>query len=183
MFEALVRTLPGLLSTEECSAEITRAEALGFDAAPITTVRGFVHRPEVRNNQRVMRDDPEQAARLWERLRGSVPPELEGARAVGLNERFRLYRYEPGQYFRVHSDGAFVRGPTERSRLTLLIYLNEGFTGGETQILDWGPVHPRTGLGLLFQHELFHESVALRSGRKYVLRSDVMYARTLVAAS
>jgi hypothetical protein len=175
MFEPYVRTLPHLLSAEECAEEIARAEALGFKDAPITTALGFVREPEIRNNTRVMRDDPEQAARLWERVRSVVPADLEGWGPVGLNERFRLYRYEPGQYFRIHGDGAFVRSPTERSHLTLLIYLNEGFSGGATHILDWGQVRPRTGLGLLFSHELLHESAVLLTGRKYVLRSDIMY--------
>jgi hypothetical protein len=36
-------------------------------------------------------------------------------------------------------------------------------------------VTPETGLGLLFDHYLLHEGAAVTSGRKYVLRSDVIY--------
>jgi hypothetical protein len=36
-------------------------------------------------------------------------------------------------------------------------------------------VTPAKGMALLFRHELFHEGSALAKGRKYVLRSDVMY--------
>ena len=173
----VVVTIPGLLSREECAAEIDRAEGLGFGEAPITTERGFVRAPEVRNNTRVMRDDPRQASLIWSRLCSHTPPTLPGWSAVGLNERFRLYRYTPGQYFRTHRDGCFARSSSEQSQLTLLIYLNEEFTGGETLLLDWGRVRPQTGLALIFSHRMLHESVALRSGRKYVLRSDVMYSR------
>lgn len=34
---------------------------------------------------------------------------------------------------------------------------------------------PRTGTALLFQHLLVHEGCVVRTGVKYVLRSDVMY--------
>jgi hypothetical protein len=55
-----------------------------------------------------------------------------------------------------------------------MVYLNGGFSGGET---NFGEVRvtPETGLGLLFDHYLLHEGTAVISGRKYVLRSDVMY--------
>ncbi|NJK69739.1 MAG: hypothetical protein HC941_27420 [Microcoleus sp. SU_5_3] len=36
---------------------------------------------------------------------------------------------------------------------------------------------PATGMALCFRHELQHEGDRIISGRKYVLRSDVMYAR------
>ena len=177
MFQAIVHTVPGLLSAEECQAEIDRAEALGFEEAPITTGAGFVRAPEVRNNTRVMRDDPAQSALLWERVR-AVVPEVPGWRAVGLNERFRLYRYEAGQYFKLHSDGSYRRPQGgQASQLTFMVYLNEGFGGGATRILDHSTIQPRTGMALLFAHQLLHESTALRSGRKYVLRSDVMCVR------
>jgi hypothetical protein len=30
-------------------------------------------------------------------------------------------------------------------------------------------------MALIFKHELFHEGTEVKSGKKYVLRSDVMY--------
>lgn len=61
-----------------------------------------------------------------------------------------------------------------------MIYLNEGFEGGETNFYSDGNrfrfgVRPRTGSALLFVHNLFHEGARVVSGRKYVMRSDVMY--------
>ena len=32
-------------------------------------------------------------------------------------------------------------------------------------------------MALIFEHELLHEGAAVTAGRKYVLRSDVMYGR------
>jgi len=172
----LVFTIPDVMTAEQCARLVARIDALGPTDAPITTSRGFVMRPEIRNNQRVIIDDVELARDLFERIRGSVPAHLFGRRAVGANERFRCYRYEPGQRFAPHYDGAFTRGPSERSELTFMVYLNEGFGGGTTRFHDFDiDVRPRTGHALLFQHRLLHEGCEVTSGTKYVLRSDVMY--------
>src|SRR3954463_6337910 len=101
----LVLTLEGVLSPEECAAMIARIEAAGPTDAPITTNRGPVMRPDIRNNSRVMFDDPAFAAMLFERVRAHVPERLEETwRLCGANERLRCYRYEPGQYFAPHFD-------------------------------------------------------------------------------
>lgn len=173
----LVFTLPAVLDADECAAMIAKIDALGPAPAPITTAAGFIMRPDIRNNTRVMFDDQALAAALFARVAPSVPPRLFGRAAVGVNERFRCYRYAPGQRFASHFDGAYERDARERSELTLIVYLNDGFDGGRTSF----PMHgveaiPRAGEALLFQHHLLHEGCTVREGVKYVLRSDVMYA-------
>ncbi|HWO20211.1 MAG TPA: 2OG-Fe(II) oxygenase [Kofleriaceae bacterium] len=172
----LVQTVARVLSPDECARMIDRIEELGPAAAPITTPRGPVMRPDVRNNDRVMFDDPELARELFARVEGAIAPRLCGMRAVGANERFRCYRYAPGQRFAPHFDGAFIRDDRQRSLLSLIVYLNEDFTGGVTTFHDWD-VHvvPRLGTALIFQHRLAHEGCEVIAGTKYVLRSDVMY--------
>lgn len=172
----LVFTMADVFSAAECEAMIGRAEQLGFDPAPINTGSGFVMRPHVRNNDRAMFDDVALSVSLFERIREAVPRRLCGRRPVGVNERFRCYRYEPNQRFAPHYDGAFQRNRRERSELTFMIYLNEGFAGGRTVFHDFDvDVAPRRGMGLLFQHQVLHEGCAVETGVKYVLRSDVMY--------
>ena len=174
----LVVSVPGVLTPSECAAMIARIEELGPTDAPITTDRGFVMMPDVRNNQRVMFDDRALAAELYARLDSVLPERVCGHEKHGVNERFRCYRYAPGQQFAVHRDGAFRRDEHEISQLTLMVYLNEGFGGGATCFLDeQRDVVPRTGHALLFQHALWHEGSVVTSGVKYVLRSDVMYRR------
>lgn len=173
----LVFTVPGVLGASECREVIATMEELGFDDAPITTAAGFVMRPDIRNNQRVMFDDVPFAAELFARIRGALPERLCGRRPVGVNERFRCYRYEPGQRFAPHYDGAFQRSRTERSELTFMVYLNDDFTGGHTAFHDFDvTVRPITGMALLFQHQTLHEGCVVASSVKYALRSDVMYA-------
>ncbi|HND31736.1 MAG TPA: 2OG-Fe(II) oxygenase [Myxococcota bacterium] len=168
--------IPNLLSAAECSEQIQRAEAVGFEEAPINGYRGIVMRKDIRDNTRVMLDDPDRALWIWERLAPIFPPDLgvPGWRPVGLNERLRYYRYDPGQFFRPHTDGYFARENGERSFLTLLVYLNDDFVGGET-CFPGAMIRPERGMALLFSHPVLHESRSIDRGRKYVLRTDVMF--------
>jgi hypothetical protein len=63
------------------------------------------------------------------------------------------------------------------------MYLNEGFEGGETKFYGEDRdvptfiVRPRQGMALVFAHRQLHEGAPVLAGRKYVLRTDVMYSR------
>ncbi len=169
-------TLDGVLSAEECRALIARIEAARPQIAPVSRADGPVVDLGTRNNTRVMFDDPALAALLYERVVDRLPGSISGRTVVGANERVRCYRYAVGQRFAPHHDGAFVRDDRERSKLTFIVYLNEGFGGGETAMLDLDEVIvPRTGRALLFQHAILHEGCAVTSGVKYAVRSDIMY--------
>jgi prolyl 4-hydroxylase len=172
-----VFVIDSFFTADECREQIVRTEQAGFEEAPITTAAGFVMAKNIRNNARVMLDDFDLADRLWERLRPSIPERLGYWLPIGLNERFRCYRYDVGEKFAPHFDGAFERSLHERSQLTFMVYLNQDFTGGETIFHEYDPpvvVTPATGMALLFVHRQMHEGAAVKQGRKYVLRSDVM---------
>lgn len=170
-------TIADVLTPGDCTSLIGMLEGEGFDEAPITTVAGAVMRKEIRNNTRVIFDHQELANRLFARIADALP-RVCGGTAIGVNERFRAYRYEPGQRFAPHFDGCFRRNDRECSELTFMIYLNEGFGGGSTKFHDHEvDVQPRTGMALLFQHRVLHEGCTVTSGIKYALRSDVMYER------
>lgn len=169
-----IYVVPDALSSTECEQYIAISEGIGFGDAPISEVGGEIVRPEIRNNSRVMIDDDATAGLLWERIRTDVPVFLNGRQVRGVNERLRFYRYDPGQQFAPHVDGSFTRSNGEQSLLTLMVYLNEDFEGGET-IFNEATIRPQTGMALIFQHALMHEGAAVTSGRKYVLRSDVIY--------
>jgi predicted 2-oxoglutarate/Fe(II)-dependent dioxygenase YbiX len=172
---AHIFTIADFLTAEECGRYIALAEGKGFDDAPINTLFGPVVEKEIRNNERVIVDDLALANAIWERAKDYVPGVLAGFRALGINERFRFYRYDPGQAFRWHRDGYFQRENGERSRLTLMVYLNDDFEGGET-LFEEVVVRPQRGMALCFIHHLLHEGAEVISGRKYVLRTDVMYS-------
>ncbi len=165
----------GVLSALECEQLVGATEATGYESAPITTPWGFEMRPEIRNNTRVMEDDHDRAGWLWDRLARWIPRERWSLHAVGLNERFRYYRYHPGQYFEWHRDGAYRRNVHEVSQLTLMVYLNGDFEGGQTEFEHAEPVRPRQGRALVFEHGLRHRGAPVDVGTKYVMRTDVMY--------
>jgi len=175
----------GVLSAQECEELMARGEGMGFEAATVSVASGPRMMTNVRNNDRVVFDDAELGRMLWDRVNGQLPSKIDGASAVGLNEKFRYYRYGPSQRFHAHRDGAVELGAGEKSRLTFMVYLNGGFEGGQTVFYSEervgglrkvvASVEPVAGMGLFFAHEWWHEGAAVVSGRKYVLRTDVMY--------
>lgn len=70
---------------------------------------------------------------------------------VSQGEPLQVLRYKPGQQYRSHSD-ALPHGDNQRF-LTMLVYLNENYTGGETHFFANGlSVRGKTGDGLLFRN-------------------------------
>jgi hypothetical protein len=168
------------LAPDLCDRLVQRIEAHSPEVAPITVAGGAVLNTKVRNNERVMFDDRALAADLFARTGACLPLSLEGGTLVGYNERFRGYRYRDGQRFAPHFDGAYFRPITPRGRegsqITVLFYLNDGFQGGETKLLDYEvAIAPKMGSVLFFEHAILHEGCAVIAGTKYVLRTDAMY--------
>jgi predicted 2-oxoglutarate/Fe(II)-dependent dioxygenase YbiX len=169
------------LNPEECASFMARSEDAGYESATITTSAGFVMNKEIRDNSRLILDDALLADTLWQRARPFIPATIDEWQAIGFNDRFRFYRYDSGQKFAPHYDGYFRRGNGERSQLTFMVYLNADFRGGETRFYDENgqlhvTVHPEGGMALVFIHLKLHEGAPVAEGRKYVLRTDVMYA-------
>ncbi|MFZ6658460.1 prolyl hydroxylase family protein [Undibacterium sp. TJN19] len=162
------------LSADECAELIALAEAQGFIAAGVRTREGPKAMPMIRNNERVLLASPHWVALLWQRLSDITLPVLDGEIAVGLPRDLRFYKYTPGQRFKMHKDGPWTEDGMV-SKLTMLVYLNEEFTGGSTDFRDCS-IQPETGSALFFIHDTWHEGAAIQDGYKYVLRSDVLYA-------
>lgn len=170
------------LDAERCRALVSFAEESGFEPAPVTTAQGPRMLTQVRDNTRVMLDDRALATELFSLWKPLLPEHWlhpEGWTCIGLNERLRFYRYARGQRFKMHRDGRFERDNGERSKLTLLLYLNDDLQGGHTRVLTAQgefDIAPRQGSALCFKHELRHEGAPILEGLKYVLRTDIMYA-------
>ncbi len=95
---------------------------------------------------------------------------------IGAGEALTVLRYQPGQQFRLHSD---ILPQTRNQRVTtVLVYLNDGFTGGETVFPDHGlTVAPRTGDAVIFTNvdaagrpaaAARHAGMPVRSGVKWL---------------
>jgi WD40 repeat protein len=175
--------IPDAVSPSDCQALIDRAEAAGIQVTQPD------YPPSYRNNDRLVFDDPGLAAWLYERLRPFLPAHLSDDRGelscVGLNPRFRVCRYQDGQSFRIHQDGAHAQDADTVTRLTCQLYLNSAaaFSGGATRFYAGrkgpllGAVRPVCGQVIVFDHLLWHDGEPVTDGCKYVLRSDVLYRR------
>lgn len=181
-----VLVIHDFLSPDECAALIRRSENLLYEPGTVADVVIEA----VRNNERVLVDDPSLAQDLFRRAEPFLPSGIDGHNLVGFNERWRFYRYLPGQTFKPHRDGSYLRMESwEESQITFMIYLNDGMTGGETrfftdmeQVVQQRPylsVQPKEGMALVFLHPIWHEGAVVHSGQKYVLRTDVMYKADL----
>lgn len=188
--------LHGMLAPRECRRLIAAAEAIGFTHAGLA-IGDDTYRVNlaVRNNLRVVFDARELAAGLWARIRGQCPAHHDGAKIVGLNWRFRVYRYDPGHRFFPHVDVRTTL-PVGETRESLVIYLNDEFTGGNTcfyEVKDRGSrrgegrgrkfdnrvqfsLRPQVGGAVVFDHLRLHEGAEVASGAKYAVRSDLIYA-------
>ena len=68
---------------------------------------------------------------------------------IDQGEALTVLRYSPGQQFRLHADT--IAGTLNQRDQTVLIYLNAGYTGGETAFPDHGvTITPAGGDAILF---------------------------------
>lgn len=166
---------------DELRGELARR---GFAATGARYPRGY------RDNDRLVFDDAQLAARLFAELAEALPAELsrDGARwrLCGFNERFRACRYRDGQAFCVHRDGPCTPDEETRSWLTVQLYLDdaEGMSGGRTRFYadregkePWAAIRPRRGTVIAFDHRAWHDGEAVTGGEKHVLRTDALYRR------
>lgn len=170
------KVVEGFFTPEECKGFIGFSEKEGYNEALVhTRDKGAIMDKNYRDNDRVIWDNPQIATQLFDLVKEHLPV-IDSYHPVGLNERFRYYRYKDGQRFKPHVDGAYRRSADEVSLLTMLIYLNEGFEGGSTMLIGLNEeIKPKEGMLLLFDHKILHSGQPVTEGVKYVLRTDVMY--------
>jgi prolyl 4-hydroxylase len=181
----LLWTVPELFSPSECADILAGAEGHDWLPATVNRASGRVVEAGLRDSATAVLRDPALADTLYRRVLPHVPRRMSaelGARGrvpmevAGVHIPVRLYRYEPGQHFGLHQDQSYFGEGGTKSLLTFMVYLNEGFGGGETDFPEQGQtIVPGTGTALLFQHMVLHAGKRVTSGTKLVLRSDVLY--------
>ncbi|MGJ8646619.1 MAG: oxidoreductase [Marinomonas colpomeniae] len=138
--------LLNVFSKDECETIIRAAENMGYtEDAAVSLGRHIRHNM----NLNWITDNTTERS-IWKRVAPffniSTPYFLDKV-GLGLNQRFRFYRYEPEDFFGIHTDGAW---PGSRiidgnvvtdafgdrySLYTCLIFLSDDFVDGETQFL------------------------------------------------
>lgn len=222
-WEEQIFTLDGLMTEKECDTLISRAEGRGFkDSAPSGGGHGRTGREDARTSQFTILDDDDTANILWEKVKSHLPPDVshlstsayiteqtQHAQPIAVNPHLRIYKYACGQAFPEHIDYKMRRVVwrdgkkyEQMSYMTLLIYLNDDFKGGETgfwtqhdvqgkkehcrflrgienkphQVL----IQPLKGRMLISDQNLLHEGIPPSTGIKYVLRTDIIHEREMI---
>jgi len=105
---------------------------------------------------------------------------------VGINDHFRFSKYSHNGKFPMHNDGQNFDKDDNQSYMTINIFLNDDFNGGETEFYhdpEYKPdgafesrfvVDPKIGRGALFFHDQAHTGNKVKNGYKYLIRTDVM---------
>lgn len=180
---SMIRRVSGLYSSAECFEILDGVRDAEWLPGTVNRSSGREVDRRSRDNLIAIVRDPKIGESLWGRIAPHVPATMtsgwHGPRrtvtACGLFEPLRVYRYEVGHHFGLHSDQSYSRG-NAHSLLTLLVYLDEGFEGGQTAFPDeQQSIEPRTGDALWFQHAVLHEGKPVTKGTKHVLRTDVLY--------
>lgn len=179
--------LHNVFTPEECKNLIKTSEDSGYSEALVHVGGGRqILMKGYRDGSRVMIDDKEFVGRLLQRIASQLPTSFENEKLLEINERLRFLRYDDGDQFQPHCDASYGRPDNSaRTLITLQIYLNEDFKGGETTFLHRRtgrtreskcvPVVPKTGMILVFEHNILHEGSLVKRGRKYTIRTDVLY--------
>ena len=131
------------LSSHEAQQFITLAESLGFEEdAAVSLTRDVRH-----NESLVWVIDQATHDILWQRCQVLLENYLKtfsDKKPLGINQRFRFYKYAKGDFFKPHTDGAWPASAVVNEKLianayndryslmTFLIFLNDNFKGGET---------------------------------------------------
>lgn len=143
-----VRLFPKLLSPAECDY-LSETAAPGFQPSVVVDVRtGRDHADPIRTSEgstfHWLIEDPAVHA-LNRRLAAA------SATAYDQGEPLQILRYRPGQQYRNHLD--FIPGAENVRVATVLVWLNEGYRGGETRFVKTGlDVTGRKGDALVFRN-------------------------------
>jgi hypothetical protein len=114
---------------------------------------------------------PHVAQAVWRAVRGL---QLGDIKLCGVDEHMKLYRLGQGGGVSPHRDQDFAGPNGSTARISVLVYLNDDYSGGET-IFRKGIVAPHLppGACLVFRHDVLHEGAKVLLGTKYVLKTDI----------
>jgi len=92
-----------------------------------------------------------------------------------------MAKYNPDGNFNLHTDTGSHFLPDEISYQTLLIYLNNDYTGGETTFYNQNfekkvVVIPKKGTAILFKIDLWHQGEKVLKGRKYWIGTEIVWS-------
>lgn len=225
--EGRIKTVEDILSKKECMELIGLSEAKGYKPSPLSGGgHGSTGREGARTSQFCVWDDQGLSMNLWKRIKEHVPENLHNIKQtpymssatqgdefkpVSINEHIRFYKYDPGQRILKHDDYRMSRYRYDKKTdkyyrqmtfFTVLVYLNDTFTDGETcfwtryseagaptshcrfiRDIEFNEanlrIKPKEGMMLINDHMVQHEGEAPWKGTKYVLKTDIVHEKEI----
>jgi len=200
--------LSNVLAPEECDRIVAVADSMGFKGDATVVLNR-----KVRQNLMLPWIMPESLVNetIFKRIESLVPQDVRlgftrGGQSimvgppVGVNRRVHFYKYiDEGDHFKQHHDGSRHESPgltqdkkdliedvsngSRHTFMTLLLYLDDGFTGGETEFFTSDAdvkVVPKKGSILAFYHgdhpeSQLHAGCPITSGKKTVAWMGLEY--------
>ena len=167
----MICRFPALFSDEECDFLSRAAEPYFEPAETVEEYTGRTFRNPIRTSDTAVfpwvAENPAVHAlnRRIAAASGTLPEQ---------GEPLQVLRYRQEQQYRPHTDA--VPGLENQRVMTMLVYLNDEFEGGETEFTELGiTIRPRRGEGLLFRNvddkgrpepSLLHAGKPVRNGMK-----------------
>lgn len=218
-------TLDNAISTNKCKSIIDMASSKGWNnSSPSGGGHGRTGKEDARTNKFCVFHDEELSECLFDTVKSSLPSDLT---FLGQNvyfnsvtkgsewtpkfvyDKFRVYKYEVGDCFPEHIDYKVKRTVfrdgheyIQQSFLTILVYLNEDFEGGQTGYWpDHNGIHcrflraeeklgrkkghqititPKIGMMVVQDQNILHEGLPALKGIKYILRTDIIHEREAI---
>ena len=172
-----------VFSDEECSNLIIYSESIGYVQASsyIDKYKKEHFFLEIRKSLRCVIDSIDFSKILYKRIAHIIPNNYNDMKFCEINPRFRFLKYNDGDFFAKHTDEHYKNDKNEISLITLLIYINDDYEGGNTKFLiddkneNDISITPKIGLICLMDQNILHEVPKLISGIKYVIRTELMY--------
>lgn len=164
--------IDNLLTPEECDIVIKEAYNKGFEQSTVYT-NGSSVLADTRNSNTCWLDNNVNIAnKISSVVNKLVDYPLENQEAL------QVVKYPPGGYFNLHHDATDYDGPLKDRIITFLIYLNDDFTGGETEFPQINKkIIPKKGKAVIFWTtdnnsnilpKSLHAGVPVKSGTKYI---------------
>lgn len=145
-----VRRYPGLLSAAECAHVIAWTEGQLQAAVVIDPRTGRTMQHPIRTSDGAV-IGPARETLVIHAINRRLAAASETLTKQG--EPLAVLRYAPGQQYRPHLDT--ITGTANQRILTVLVYLNAGYGGGETLFTATGvKVEPRAGDAIVFSNTL-----------------------------
>ena len=210
--------LENVLSSLECAEIVKNGDKCLFENMSDKYRFG-----KQRNSSRLLVLDEALARNLWNNIEPVLSKEMEKLdiskqplgfavtrgewELHGLNEAMRISKYcsKNKEFFGPHKDAQYCPNGDQRSLLTFLVYLNDGFDGGETccyfpkditqntkgmttqeeidalgglkEGFDCVKIVPNVGHAVLFSQNILHESLPILKGTKYIVKTDIVAKR------